>query len=327
MAPGTASAERDLAVVIVNYNTREHLLACLSSLASGGLDGLTAAVYVVDNASTDHSAESVRRSFPAVHVVSSAENIGYAAANNIALRLAGFAGRLPAAGQDRSLASGTAAALFRHALLLNPDTVVPPGALAKLVAFLDAEPGLGAVGPKLVLPDGSLDLACRRSFPTPSVSIARFLGLSRLFPGSPRFGRYNLTHLDPDKPADVDSVVGACMMVRGNAVRQAGLLDESFWMYGEDLDWSLRLHAAGWRVGYRPSVVIHHEKRAASRKNPRAAFEFQRAMWIFYRKHYLGRTPRPLHWLIVLGLAVRGGRPLVREMLASARTGHAVPGT
>jgi hypothetical protein len=323
MAVPTKLAERDLAVVVVNYNTREHLLACLDSLSAGGLDDLDAAVYVVDNASTDDSAPIAMRMFPAVRVIGSGGNVGYAAANNIALRLAGFAGEDGAKGE---CVGNSLPERFRHALLLNPDTVVPPGALARLVQFLDHEPGLGAVGPKLVLPDGSLDLACRRSFPTPSVSFARFLGLSRAFPRS-RFGRYNLTNLDPDQPADVDSVVGACMLVRGRAIRQVGLLDEAFWMYGEDLDWSLRLHAAGWRVGYRPAVVIHHEKRAASKASPRAAYEFQRAMWVFYRKHYLRRTTRPVHWLIVLALAFRGGRPLVREMLGTAGSRRVASGT
>jgi GT2 family glycosyltransferase len=243
----------------------------------------------------------VRGRFPAVRLLVSETNLGYAAANNLALRAAGLGG-------------GPGRAHARHALLLNPDTVVPPGALAALVAALEAEPDVGVVGPKLLLPDGSLDLACRRSFPTPEVSFYRFSGLSRLFPGSPRFGRYNLTFLDPDRPADVDSVVGACMLVRGEAVDRVGLLDERFWMYGEDLDWALRIRRAGWRVVYRPAVVVHHVKRASSRKSPRARFEFQRAMWLFYEKHYAASTSRPVDALVRLAIALRGGRPLWREM-------------
>jgi len=295
----------DLAVVIVSHNTRAHLLSCLASLRDGGLDGLRARVMVVDNASDDGTPAAVAAAFPTVELLANPENVGYAAANNMALRRAGFP--VP----DRAGAAGSA----RHVLLLNPDTVVPAGALAGLVAELEADHGLGAVGPKLVLPDGSLDLACRRSFPTPLVSLYRFAGLSRLFPRSRRFGRYNLTFLDPDRPADVDSVVGACMLVRGEAVRQVGLLDERFWMYGEDLDWALRLRDAGWRVGYRPAVVVRHEKRAASRTSPRARFEFQRAMWLFYEKHYARTTPRLVHGLVLTALALRGGPRLVGEML------------
>lgn len=302
----------DVAVVIVSHNTADLLDACLTSLAQGGLAGVTAGVWVVDNASTDGSVARVRERHPGVRLIASAVNLGFSGANNRALQAAGFAAR-PGDGA-RAAARDDSVPPARHALVLNPDTVVPPGAVAKLVAVLDAEPDVGIVGPKLVLADGSLDLACRRAFPTPAVAFYRFTGLARLFPKSRRFGRYNMTFLDPDTPSDVDSVVGACMLVRGAAIADVGLLDERFWMYGEDLDWALRVRRAGWRVVYRPHVVVHHVKRAASRRSPRAAFEFQRAMWLFYQKHYAASTPRWTHALVVLGLALRGGPRLVRAM-------------
>jgi N-acetylglucosaminyl-diphospho-decaprenol L-rhamnosyltransferase len=295
----------DLAVIVVSYNTSDLLARCLASLRDGGLEGLSAAVWVVDNASDDGSAAMVAQTFPLVRLRVQADNVGYAAANNVALREAGFA-------------LGVGAPPFRHALLLNPDTVVPPRALAGLGAAVDAEADIGAAGPKLVLPDGSLDLACRRGFPTPAVSLYRFTGLARLFPRSRRFGRYNLTFLDPDQPADVDSVVGACMLVRGAAIGDVGLLDERFWMYGEDLDWALRLRTAGWRVVYRPHVVVHHVKRAASRGSARARREFERAMWLFYAKHYAAGTPPALHALVVAALTLRGGPRLWREIRSGA---------
>ncbi len=299
--------ELDVAVAIVSFETAPLLRGCLCSLFEGGLEGLRAEVWVYDNASQDGSAELVRREFPQVHLFAGTRNIGYAAANNRMLRDVGFA----TPGQ---------AARARHALLLNPDTLVGPRAMAQLVDYLEAEPDIGAVGPKLVRADGSLDLACRRSFPTPAVSLYRFSGLSRLFPKSKRFGRYNLTFLDPDEPADVDAVVGACMLVRGAAIEQVGLLDERFWMYGEDLDWALRLRQAGWRVVYRPQVTIRHLKRASASGSARARYEFTRAMWLFYHKHYAHSTSRPVHWLVLMALAVRGGPALVREMI-SARPG------
>jgi GT2 family glycosyltransferase len=332
-------AAPDLGVVIVNHNTAALLERCLESLARGGLAGLRATVHVVDNASTDGSVELVRRRFPTVGVMVSPANVGYAAANNLALRALGF--RDPPADRSadgvpgypgRASPSDLAAEGFghptsdprpRHVLLLNPDTIVPPGAVGLLVDALDTEPGLGAAGPKLVLPDGTLDLACRRSFPTPEVSLYRFSGLSRALPRSARFGRYNLTHLDPDLPADVDSVVGACMLVRGAAIDVVGLLDERFWMYGEDLDWAMRLKATGWRVGYRPHVQVVHVKRAASRGSARARHEFQRAMWLFYDKHFAATTPLPVHALIVAALVARGGPSLLREMLLGHRAGGA----
>lgn len=294
-------------VVICNHDTRQLLAECLASLVGGGLDGVDATVWVVDNASSDASAELVRERFPEVRLIESAVNLGYAAANNLALRAAGFADTpRPRDASPR-----------RHALLLNPDTVVPPGAVAALVAVLVDEPDVGIVGPRLILPDGSLDRACRRAFPTPEVAFYRFSGLSKLLPDHPRFGRYNLSFLPEDEPVDVDSVVGACMLLRDEAVADTGLLDERFWMYGEDLDWALRVRAAGWRVVYRPHVIVHHVKRASSKGSARARHEFQRAMWLFYRKHYAETTPRWLGALVTLGVAVRGGPRLVREMWAT----------
>lgn len=306
-----AAAAGDVAVVIVNHGTAALLADCLRSLAGGGLAGLAASVWVVDNASTDDSVALVRHDFPWVRLIASRENLGFSTANNLALRQAGFACEAPAdEGQP-----------FRHALILNPDTVVPQGAVRALVDDLEAEPDLAVVGPRLLLPDGSLDLACRRAFPSPEVSLYRFLGLSRRFPRHRRFGRYNMTFLPETQAADVDSVVGACMLVRGAAIRQVGLFDEAFWMYGEDLDWCMRFKQAGWRVAYRPRTVVHHVKRAASRGSARARYEFQRAMWLFYRKHYAARNGLPLRLLVMAALALRGGPRLLREMM----TGQAAP--
>jgi GT2 family glycosyltransferase len=186
-----------------------------------------------------------------------------------------------------------------------------------MVQFMDSRPEIGVAGPRLVLEDGSLDLACRRSFPTPMVSLYRFSGLSKLFPNHRQFGRYNMTFVDPDEEVEVDSVVGAYMQVRREAIRDAGLLDESFFMYGEDLDWAYRIKKAGWRVFYHPQVVVKHIKRAASRKSKKAQFEFQRAMLIFYRKHYQATTPWWLHGLVMFGLMVKGGPSLWREIQQS----------
>ncbi|MDW8396131.1 MAG: glycosyltransferase family 2 protein [Anaerolineae bacterium] len=287
----------DLVVVILNYNTRDLLRACLQSLrAQKGIQFVTC---VVDNASLDGSADMVAEQFKEVVLIRNAHNSGFSAGNNLGLRHFGFPEQ-PAA---------------RYALLLNADTLVPPDALHRMVAFADAHPDVGVLGPKLVLPDGSLDLACRRSFPTPEVSFYRLVGLSKLFPKSRRFGRYNLTFLDENQQADVDAVVGACMMLRAEAIARVGLLDEQFFMYGEDLDWCLRIKQAGYRVVYYPSVVIHHVKRAASRRSRKAQYEFQRAMWLFYRKHYRPHTPWLVDKLVVAGLALRGGRQLISEML------------
>ncbi len=292
----------DLGIVILNWNTHDYLKRCLETvLASQG--DFTYRVVVVDNASTDGSAAMVRATFLNVEVIVSDINGGYSYGNNLGLRALGF----HAARHVDSNAP-------RYALLLNPDTELPPDALYSMVRFLDSRPDVGVAGPKLALEDGSLDLACRRSFPTPMVSLYRFSGLSRLFPHSPRFGRYNMTHVDPDQEIEVDSVVGAYMQVRREAIAAVGLLDETFFMYGEDLDWAYRIKKAGWKVFYHPQVVVKHVKRASSRKSRKAQFEFQRAMLIFYRKHYRATTPLWLHSLVMMGLLLKGGRDLWREM-------------
>jgi hypothetical protein len=182
---------------------------------------------------------------------------------------------------------------------------------------MDASPQVGIAGPKIVLPDGILDKACKRGFPTPLVSLYHFAGLGKLFPHSRRFGRYNMTFVGPDEEAEVDSVVGAYMQLRREAIAQVGLLDERFFMYAEDIDWAFRIKAQGWKVMYHPQVQILHVKRAASRQSRRAQFEFTRAMLLFYRKHYEAQTPRWLHSLIMIGLLAKGGKPLLPEIRQS----------
>ena len=291
----------DLGIVIVNWNTHDLLRDCLRSVyASRG--GLAFQVCVVDNASADGSAAMVRAEFPQAQLIESETNVGYPAGNNLGLRALGF---------GPGLTTGP-----RYALLLNPDTVLPENALAEMLAYMDARPTCGIVGPKLVLPNGELDLACRRSFPTPEVSFYRMIGLSRLFPRSPRFGRYNLTYLSPDVETEVDSVVGAFMMVRREASAQAGLMDEAFFMYGEDLDWAFAIKQAGWEVRYNPAVTVLHVKRAASRRSRRAQIAFEESMLIFYYKHYAAVTPPLLGALVVLGIRLKLAWTLLRERFA-----------
>jgi GT2 family glycosyltransferase len=292
----------DLGIVILNWNTRDYLRRSLQTvLASEG--EFSYRVIVVDNASSDDSADMVRREFPQVELIVSPVNGGYPYGNNLGLRALGY-----------RAAGNVAADSPRYALLLNPDTEVPPNGLYNMVKFMDSRPEVGVAGPKLVLLDGSLDKACRRGFPTIAVSAYHFLGLAKLFPKSPRFGRYNMTFAHPDDELEVDSVVGAYMQVRRECIERVGLLDEAFFMYGEDLDWAFRIKHAGWKVVYHPGVIVRHVKKAASRQSKRAQFEFWRAMLIFYRKHYRASTPLWLHSLVMLGLLAKGGRRLWSEI-------------
>jgi GT2 family glycosyltransferase len=316
------STPLDLAVIIVNYNTRDLLRDCLRSVFASQLDMaclppeergpnprlIALQVCVVDNASRDGSAAMVRDEFPHVRLIANEANVGYPAANNQGLRLFGFA-------SSPGTSSGEAERLPRHALLLNPDTVLPPDALARMVGFIESKPAAGAAGPRLVRLDGSLDKACRRSFPTPQVSLYHMLYLDRLFPRSRRFARYNLTFLPVDAVAKVDAIVGAFMLVRREAITRAGLLDETFFMYGEDLDWAKRITDAGWEVWYNGQVTVLHVKEAASRWSYKARVEFYRAMDIFYDKHYRATTPFWLDWLIRGGVRLFGWSDLTLRRL------------
>ncbi|MCB0208547.1 MAG: glycosyltransferase family 2 protein [Anaerolineae bacterium] len=297
----------DLSIIIVNYNTCDLLRGCLTSIYASQGD-IRFNVVVVDNCSTDGSAAMVRSEFPQTHVIASEINGGFAYANNLGLRWAGF----NADGSFQPTAP-------RYALLLNPDTLLSPTGLADMVAFMDSRSSAGAAGPKLVRPDGSLDLACRRSFPTPIVSFYRMTGLSKLFPNSPTFGRYNMTFVDPDQLLEVDAVVGAFMMVRREAIAQAGLLDETYFMYGEDLDWAYQIKANRWKIFYNPAVTVIHVKRAASQSSPKAQIEFYRAMDVFYRKFYAASTPFWLHTLVVLGINLRWRTTQLKFQLLNLR--------
>ena len=283
----------DLAIVIVNYNVEQLLHRCLQSIYDS-VGELHFVVCVVDNNSPDDSVAMVEHEFPQVHLIANPDNPGYSAANN----------------QGIQLLNSLYDELPRYVLLLNPDTEVMPNTLQASFDYMESNPQVGVMGPKLLLPTGELDIACRRSFPSPMVSFYRMAGLSALFPDSEVFGRYNLTYLDEDKLAEVDSVVGAFMLVRQIAIQQAGLLDEQFWMYGEDLDWAKRIKDLGWKVIYNPNILTLHVKRASSRQSRKAQVEFYRAMLIFYYKHYWQETPSWLHWLIMAGIGVKGGRTI-----------------
>ena len=292
----------DLGIVIVNWNTCDYLERCLETVfASDG--NFSYQVVVVDNYSDDNSATMVHNRFPQVDLIVNDENLGYPRANNVGLRHLGYHGE-----------NNVDVSAPRYALLLNPDTELPATALYRMVEFMDSRPDVGVAGPKLILSDGSLDKACRRGFPTPLVSFYHYSGLAKLFPKNERFGRYNMTFADENEELEVDSVVGAYMQVRKEAIEKAGLLDGTFFMYGEDLDWAYRITEVGYKVWYYPMVIVHHVKRAASSKSEKAQFEFWRAMLIFYRKHFRETTLFPIHIMILSVLLMKGGRGLWSEI-------------
>ncbi len=271
-----------VSVIVVSYNVREHLLRALRSVLAGR--GLSLEVIVVDNASQDGSADAVAQEFPQVRLIRLPENRGYAAANNVGL------------GECHG----------SHVLLLNPDMVLDPDAVAKLSDFLTVHSEVGAVGPRILRPDGRPDPAARRSFPTLWVAALRMSGLSRLFPRSPLVARYNMGHISAESSHEIDSGTGACLLVRRHALEEVGLFDTDYFLYGEDLDLCLRLRAAGWAIYYLPTAVGTHFKGASASQRPlESIYEFHRAMWTFYRKHYAVRYLAALQVVVWLAIWTR----------------------
>lgn len=284
------------AIVIVNYNTRDLLLACLESIYANAGPKYKYDIYVVDNASTDSSVEAVKEKYPRVLILPQGKNLGFAKANNFALRVIDS----------------------EYTLLLNPDTIIVDNCLELLLDYMEQHEDIGAVGCKVVLPDGTLDKACKRGFPTPASSFWYLTGVSKLFPKVRRFGGYQLNYLDENEINEVDSLVGAFMLIRVKALDEVGLLDENFFMYGEDIDLCYRIRKAGWKVVYNPQVKIIHYKGAASgtkekgaeckqvkKKSYKVIYEFHRSMILFYRKHYKGKYPALLRGIVYLGVGIR----------------------
>jgi len=291
-APAGAGGAPLLSVVVVTYNVGALLERCLRSVYASEAP-FAFEVCVVDTG-TDGSGAMVRRRFPEAAVIEAPRNPGFAAASNLGLRRA----------------------RGRFCLLLNPDTEVPRHAFATTVGVLQANPGVGILGPKLVRANGSLDLACRRAFPTPRNAAFHFLRLPRLFPRHPLFGEYNLTFRDPDAAYDVDAVTGAYMLIRRDTLERIGLLDETFWMYGEDLDLCWRSRDAGWRTRYDPAVhVLHLKGQSSRRRSLRCTYEFFRAMHLFYQKHYAARSSALKNALVTAGIVLIGAASLVLDRL------------
>jgi hypothetical protein len=283
-----------VSVIVVSHNTAGLLIECLSRLRESHLEH-PIDIYVVDNASTDGTRTLVQQTFPDVTIISAPRNLGFAGGNNLALQE--IMTRIPPGADRRE----------RGVLLLNSDCFVDVDTIQLTSRFLDDHRDAGVVGPKLILRDGELDLACRRSFPTPRSALFKLTGLARRFPKSRLFARYNLTFLEPDKVSEVDSVAGAYMFVRLAAIDDAGLLDESFFMYGEDLDWAFRIKEHVWKVYYYPDArALHFKGASSSRRSYRFIVEFYRAMYLFHRKHYAPHTFVLFNWLIAAGIVLRG---------------------
>ena len=253
-----------VSICILNYQARDYLRQCLQSLAEN--TALEYEVIVLDNGSQDQVAEMVEQEFPGVRLIQNQTNEGYTKPMNQAMRV------------------GTG----RYLCQLNPDTLILPGAIDRLVDFMDNHPEVGICGPKVLNRDLTLQKPCRRGESRPWAVITYFTGLARLFPKSPLFGQYLMSYMDEDQIHPVAGVAGSCMLIRKEVVEQIGYMDEQFFAYQEDADYCLRAHQAGWEVYYMPEAqIIHYGGMGGSRVEPyRSIFEWHRSYYLFYKKHY-----------------------------------------
>lgn len=294
--------ETDLSIVIVSYNVRHLLAQCLESVYRASTR-LHVEIWVVDNASTDHSIGYLRERYPEVHYIANTENHGFSYANNQALR------------QCRG----------RHVLLLNPDTLVGEDVLEGCVRFLDSHPRVGATGVRMLNPNGSFAPESRRGLPTPFTSFCKMVGLQKLFPMSRTFGRYYMCYQDVEEANPIEIISGAFCMVRREALDKVGLLDESFFMYGEDIDFSYRLLLAGWQNYYLPLTILHYKGESTAHSSFRYVHVFYNAMLIFFRKHF-SRRYRLLGRFICLAVRVRAAMDMMlRAVDRLRRRLHCMP--
>ena len=252
-----------LSVVIVNYNVSYYLLQCVDSL-SHALRGTDSEVIVVDNHSRDNSVTLLRQYHPEVRIVENLHNLGFAKANNIAIR------------QSRG----------EYVLLLNPDTIVSESVVKGVISFLDSHPEAGSAGVRMLNADGTVAPESRRGVPTPMTAFYKLSGLCGMFPNSRRFGRYYLGHLPWDSPQQIEVVSGAFCMLRTSVLKKVGLLDEDYFMYGEDIDLSYRILKSGATNWYVPETILHYKGESTHKSSFRYVHVFYQAMHIFFRKHF-----------------------------------------
>jgi GT2 family glycosyltransferase len=270
-----SAAPLDLSIITVSWNVRELLRSCLQSVASGR-GQLNIEMIVVDSASSDGSPEMVRQDFPWVKLIASKENLGFPRGNN----------------------KGIERANGKHILLLNPDTIIMGDALTTMVDYLDQHLDVGGLGPQLLNQDGSIQ-SSRRRFPTFLTAIFESTWLEDMAPASIT-RHYYAQDLPDDQPADVDWVIGACLMVPRRVVDRVGLLDEGYFMYSEELDWCRRIVDNGWRIVYLPQAkVVHYFGKSSEQAVTNRHINFQRAKLRYFRKYH-GRIPTLILRLILL---------------------------
>lgn len=273
-----------LSIIILNHNTKDLLIQTIKSIKTK----ISHEIIVVDNASTDNSVKAVKKTFPQIKLIELKQNIGFASGNNVGIKQA----------------------KGEYVLLLNSDTQIVGSALATTIKFLDQNQKVGIATPKLVFPDGSLDLACHRGFPTLFNSLSYFLGLEKLFSKTKFFSGYHQLYKNLDTTHQVDVVSGAAMFIRAQIFDQIGFLDEQFFMYAEDIDFCLRAKKANWLTFYLHKPRIIHYKGASGSKSRHiptkstTRHHFYQTMYQYFEKHHGHKHPKPVKFMLKLALNI-----------------------
>jgi hypothetical protein len=293
-----------LSIIIPTYNAHEWIQGCIDSIRlHRPAPPNDYEIIVVDDLSSDDTVAIVRERYPDVQLFANDKNIGFGKTVNVGLK----------------------AANGSYILVLNNDTWMHEGALDALMAFLDRHPDVGIVGPKVLSGDGSLQQQCRRRIPTPTAALLYFTGVARMFPKNPRVAGYLMTTADETQTTEVDSVSGACLMVRRSVLDSIRGFDPEYYLYGEDMDFCWRTKLAGWKVMYHPDAVITHfgGQGGTGKKKIYATIEWHRAMWIFYRKHRAPAATMPERALVYSGIALKTALAVAVNTLRRSGT----PGT
>ncbi|MBT3384591.1 MAG: glycosyltransferase [Prolixibacteraceae bacterium] len=282
----------ELSVIIVNYNVKHFLEQCLHSVLKASKN-ISAEIFVVDNNSVDGSTQLILEKFPGINFIENKENVGFSKANNQAARIA----------------------QGKYILLLNPDTVVEENTFSKVISFMEKHPDAGGLGVKMIDGTGNFLPESKRGLPTPWVAFYKMSGISRLFPKSKKFGKYHLSYLNENKIHEVDVLAGAFMLLRKSALDKVGLLDETFFMYGEDIDLSYRVIKGGYKNFYFPKTTIIHYKGESTKKGSLNYVRmFYTAMIIFARKHFSGGKANTFSFFIYLAIYFRAMISIVKRI-------------
>ncbi len=282
-----------ISIIIVNYNVRYFLQQCLQSVKKS-IVGIDAEIFVVDNVSEDGSVEMVRELFPEVNLIANTENLGFSKANNQAIKLA----------------------KGEFILLLNPDTVIEEETIAKVCSFMDHHADAGGLGVHMIDGKGIFLPESKRGLPTPLVAFYKIFGFANLFPKSKTFGRYHLGFLDKDKTHEVEVLSGAFMLLRKKTLDKIGLLDEDYFMYGEDIDLSYRILQGGYKNYYFPEThIIHYKGESTKKSSVNYVLVFYRAMVIFAKKHFAPRRAALFSFLINIAIWMRAGIALLQQFI------------